>query len=361
MALLAGLMVSCGTMNVPIPEARVDGKREVRLPKDHAAHDEFANEWWYYAGVVKDESGTEYAFHVAFFKHWATNEWRFGIPARWFGNPVQFAQGAVTDLASGKRVVKEVMGSRTLGTVGARSDRLCVWTSKWHVQDSAGGSHVMRADLGGAVLDLKFSPTKPWVVHGQRGKDPISRSHYSSCTRMSVSGTLKSEDSEKQVSGTGWADHEIMGPDVARGSDGWDWFALQLNDGSELVHYSFRSDRSARSADGFVSKRAMTAWIDKKGTRHELRSGECKIEPVAHWTSPRSGVRFPVRWKLKISRLGIDLDFEPSFKDGELYGRVSRVRYWEGVVHVTGSRNGRPLSGHGYVELTGYGKPLRSL
>ncbi|MEJ6571222.1 MAG: lipocalin family protein [Akkermansiaceae bacterium] len=57
---------------------------------------------------------------------------------------------------------------------------------------------------------------------------------------------------------------------------------------------------------------------------------------------------------------GIDLNLEPSFKDGELYGRVSRVRYWEDVVRVTGSRNGRPLSGRGYVELTGYGKPLRS-
>ena len=166
MAVLAGLMVSCGTRDVPPPEARVDGKRETQLPKDHAAHDEFANEWWYYAGVVKDESGAEYTFHVAFFKHWATNEWRFGLPARWFGNPLQFAQGVVTDLASGKRVVKEVIGSRPLGTVGARSDRLCVWTGnlararwfrlcwrRWRVSCDAGRSG--RCCFGFKILSLK--------------------------------------------------------------------------------------------------------------------------------------------------------------------------------------------------------------
>ena len=30
------------------------------------------------------------------------------------------------------------------------------------------------------------------------------------------------------------------------------------------------------------------------------------------------------------------------------------VRYWEGAVRVSGSRDARPVSGRGFVELTGY-------
>jgi predicted secreted hydrolase len=31
-------------------------------------------------------------------------------------------------------------------------------------------------------------------------------------------------------------------------------------------------------------------------------------------------------------------------------------RYWEGAVAVEGAAAGRPVAGHGYVELVGYGE-----
>ncbi|MCP5536853.1 MAG: hypothetical protein H7A51_11565 [Akkermansiaceae bacterium] len=339
---------------MPAPSGRVDGKRGISLPADHAAHDEFAVEWWYYTGIIKDDAGADYAFHVAFFKSWAGKEKRFGIPVRWFGNPCQFAQAAVTDLSTGRRYVKEVIGSRRLGTAGATTDRLMVWTGKWVAFDRGAGQPCVRVDLGGVELDIELEPVKPWTLHGKPGMEPASRSYYMSSTRMSVKGTLKRNGSLSKITGTGWADHEMMGPDVARGADGWDWFALQLDDGSELVHYA------PRHLDGSAPKRGMTVRIDQRGVRHVLKPGACRVEPTEHWTSPRSGVRFPVGWRLNIPPWGVDCNLAAAFKDGELYGRFSQIRYWEGLVRVAGRKNGRPLSGHGYVELTGYDRPLRN-
>jgi predicted secreted hydrolase len=31
--------------------------------------------------------------------------------------------------------------------------------------------------------------------------------------------------------------------------------------------------------------------------------------------------------------------------------------YWEGASRITGTTDGQPLTGYGYVELTGYNRP----
>jgi predicted secreted hydrolase len=48
---------------------------------------------------------------------------------------------------------------------------------------------------------------------------------------------------------------------------------------------------------------------------------------------------------------GLALKVEPYLEDQEL--RVA-FTYWEGAVRVSGERDGKQLSGKGYVELTGY-------
>ena len=35
-------------------------------------------------------------------------------------------------------------------------------------------------------------------------------------------------------------------------------------------------------------------------------------------------------------------------------GLQSGVAYWEGAIDVGGTRNGRPVTGRGYLEMTGY-------
>jgi hypothetical protein len=52
-----------------------------------------------------------------------------------------------------------------------------------------------------------------------------------------------------------------------------------------------------------------------------------------------------------VEKLGLDATVTPRLADQEL--PVS-VLYWEGSVGVEGTREGKPLTGRGYVELTGY-------
>ncbi|MBT8045442.1 MAG: hypothetical protein KJO79_10870 [Verrucomicrobiae bacterium] len=351
--LISGLLALAlaGCVHVPEPRSQVDGKQTIHLPTDHAAHDDFATEWWYYTGVLNDGLGNKYAFHISFFKHWATEEKRYGIPARWFGNPVQFAQAVVTNLKTGERMKKEVFGTRWLATVGARRDRLCVWTGRWYVMEN-GGVHTMRVKFRDVVMDLHMTPRKPWVLHRPSGTVHQTNSIYLSCTRMSVSGQLKSRKQIRQLTGEGWADHEMMGLDVARGAVGWDWFAMQLDDGTELMHYKFRDHQ------GTSSIQTMTARIDKSGKRRIFGRGDCEVVPLAYWISPKSGTRFPIRWKMSIPSENLVCYLEARFKDGEMCGKVSRIRYWEGLVSVRGEWRGKPIAGRAYVELTGYDQPL---
>lgn len=360
MFLSAALLSACSSL--PVPDGKLDPRRTISVSADLAAHDEFPNEWWYYAGRLEDENGIEYAFHVSFFKHWATDERRFGLPVRWVDNPGRFAHGTLTNLSTGKRYAHETVGVQRRGTAGANNDRFHVWTGGWSAQQVPGSdAHLVKAKLKRTGLELKFKPLKPLIVHAGdgTGRPPSvgkSQSYYISSTRMEVSGKLQLPHGEPlSVRGVGWFDHEIMGMDVARGSSGWDWYALQLDDGSELVIYQ------ARRRDGPILDRTMVALVDRDGTRCQLASDEIEITPLDHWTSPRSGARYPVSWKIAIASHGIELSLETAVNESEVRGRFSQITYWEGFIKVEGTRRGRRLTGHGFVELTGYDKSLGDL
>ncbi len=85
-----------------------------------------------------------------------------------------------------------------------------------------------------------------------------------------------------------------------------------------------------------------------------------QIESTGTWTSHESKATYPATWQLKFPSLGIALDVVPLLADQELRtSRSSRVSYWEGAVAVTGTKQGRPIKGQGYVELTGYAERLK--
>lgn len=77
------------------------------------------------------------------------------------------------------------------------------------------------------------------------------------------------------------------------------------------------------------------------------------MKALAHWTSPRSGVRYPARWRVSVPSVELRLEIEPRVADQEL---IVGTRYWEGAVAVAGSAARRAIAGQGYVELVGYGE-----
>jgi predicted secreted hydrolase len=75
------------------------------------------------------------------------------------------------------------------------------------------------------------------------------------------------------------------------------------------------------------------------------------FKPLRTWKSPRTGVEYPVSMDVNGVRL------EPLMDDQELDARASvGTVYWEGAVRAFA---GKAEVGRGYLELTGYGKPMK--
>jgi predicted secreted hydrolase len=126
---------------------------------------------------------------------------------------------------------------------------------------------------------------------------------------------------------------------------GWDWFALQLDDGRELMLYRLRQ------RDGGMSPASQGTLVAADGTARVLDRDAVEVLVLDHWASPRGGTRYPARWRLRVPSASLDVVVTPLLREQEL---DLSVRYWEGAVRVEGTSDGRPLGGSGYVELVGY-------
>ena len=164
---------------------------------------------------------------------------------------------------------------------------------------------------------------------------------------MPARGTVRLGGETLAVDGFAWMDREwgtsALGSDLA----GWDWFALQLDDGRELMFYQLR--RKDGQADPFSTG----ALVDAQGGARPLARDDVRLEVLATWRRPRSGVTYPARWPLTEAARGLVLEVAPRLAGQEL---IVGPRYWEGAVTVRGTEGGRPVAGRGYAELVGYGE-----
>jgi predicted secreted hydrolase len=232
---------------------------------------------------------------------------------------------------------------------GASASPFRVWIEDWSAEGD-GSSARLRASDGDVALDLELSAAKPVVAQGDRGlsrkgPEPGNASFYYSFTRMPARGVVRLGRETLEVSGEAWMDREWSSSALGSGVEGWDWFALQLDDGRELMFYLLRR------RDGAIDPFSAGALVAADGTTRALEPRDVRVETLAHWTSARSGVRYPARWRLSVPSAALRLEIEPRLANQEL---IVGTRYWEGAVAVTGAAAGRPIAGQGYVELVGY-------
>lgn len=351
--LLATLVSACapGVYDRPYPI------RPVALPRDDAAH-RAPIEWWYYTGHLRDEEGGRYGFEVTFFKAYPPPGVALGgvLPASWLAESFHVAHVAITDLRNGRFVPAQ--RSQLWGYRAASSaQRLDVSLADWSVRRAADGvGHRLRATVPGYTLDLRLEPTKPAALHGDppgiQSMGPGGESYYLSYTRMVVRGTLGDACGvfgcrRLRVTGEAWHDHQ-WGDFRMDAFAGWDWFSLQLDDGSEVMLYLIRGD------DGGYVKAAGSA-IDGAGRTTPLGEDDFALEPTgARWTSARTGATYPMGWRVRVPARGLDVVVRPALLDQEMDSRPSTgIAYWEGAVSVEAARDGREV-GRGYVELTNY-------
>lgn len=332
--------------------ARVLGPREFSFPADHGPHPDYRQEWWYYTGNLTAEDGRHFGFQLTFFRFALAPRPRPG-DSTWATNQIYMAHFALTDVA-GRRFYHDERFSRgALGLAGAQAAPFRVWLEDWSATGEAAGVFPMqlRAATGEVALDLRLTGIKPPLLQGERGYSRKGRaegnaSYYYSLTRMPARGTVKIADEIFQVSGAAWMDREWSTSALEEGQVGWDWFALQLADGRDLMFYRLRR------RDGGLDPHSSGVIVAADGSSRSLPPDAIGFEVLDHWRSPATGTRYPARWRVTIPSEQLLLEIVPHLADQEL--DVS-LRYWEGAVKVSGQAAWQAIDGHGYVELVGYG------
>jgi predicted secreted hydrolase len=343
--------------------ARVTEVRPFRLPDDHGPHYGFQTEWWYFTGNLRAEDGRTFGYQLTFFRRGLAP----GTPPSPPGlatNQIQFGHLAITDVAAGTHDFVERWGRGWGPLAGARADPFGVWLEDWRVDavEGAPARWRLRAALRGRPLELEPVPTKPLTAHGDRGlsaksREPGNASYYIGYTRLETRGAIAG----LAVQGLSWFDHEWSTSALGPGAVGWDWFSLQLDDppgavegagGREIMLFQIRRE------DGSLEPVSGGTFVEANGRTRRLLADEAQVDVLDHWTSPATHARYPSRWTLRIPTLGLVLDVRPRLADQEM--RTS-FRYWEGAVTVSGTAGGRPVSGSGYVELTGYAGPMQQV
>lgn len=334
------------------------------FPQDHYSHPEFKTEWWYYTGHLQSEDKNSFGYQLTFFRSGLKRESK-SSKSKWSIQDLFFAHLALTDESRKKFDYRDKISRGSLGEAGALSyqkgaDSFRVWIENWSMELKGAQiqDHHLKAGGKDFGIELLLAPEKNPVIHGQNGISQKAEgegyaSHYYSITRLKTTGKIFLKGAEIPVQGMSWMDHEFGSSQLREYQVGWDWFSIQLENKIELMFYQIRHRNG--KADPYSSG----TIIFPDGKSEHLPIKEFQIETLGQWKSEKSKAIYPSQWKIKVPRLGIELNLSPTVKDQELITDAStRVTYWEGSVKVEGKYQTNRIKGLGYVELTGYAKPF---
>lgn len=337
---------------------RVSLEREIELPRDTYAHDDVQTEWWYYTGHLFCDN-RPFGFELVFFKR-CTEMDRLGriIPMRVLSPVNYYAHFAVTDIEAKQFRYSHRRSINGSNPAGASFHCHNIWLGDWSARE-LNGQHIISARMNNTELALSLKPTKPIVKHGINGvsfKDVGEGSYYLAYTRMEAAGELVIGDQRYPVNGTAWMDHEFGTWTMKEKIQGWDWFALQLDNGYELVAFYIRGQ------NGQATRFSEATLIDREGRPHRFSHDQFTVTPTGEWQSYVTKTTYPSGWRLQIPSINAEFEISPVLRAQELDTRGSTmIIYWEGANTVKGHIQGSETAGRAYVELVGYDRSHEDL
>ena len=367
-AVLAAAVVTAPGVSAEAPEApeapgpvssagSVHPGYSFHFPRDHFGHPEFESEWWYYTGNLFAEAGRHFGFELTFFRRARTID--TDPPSAWDLDQVHLAHFIVTDTDGERFVIAERLNRAGPGIAGADAGKRRIWNGNWSIEWRSGDEvrpvQALTAMSGDAALRLVLEPRKPVVVHGRDGVsrkvagDPQAVSHYLSFTRMAATGTVTIDGEDVPVTGQAWMDHEFFSDYLAEHKVGWDWMSIQLDDGADVMLFGIRDAQGRYGPDTFGT------FVDAGGGAHPIEPGGVEFRPGRRWRSSATGAEYPVEWQVRVPEFNLRLSVRPRLDAQEVFtGNGFLPAYWEGAVRFAGERQGRAVTGVGYLEMTGY-------
>lgn len=320
--------------------------RTFTFPRDHGSHPEFRTEWWYVTGHLDSKDGRRFGFQVTFFRQ-----------ARRDGGTtlhLHLAHAALLDAQTGRFLHEERL-NRQGWDASSSETTLAVQNGNWSLKldESTQHLHIAATVKGEALLLLELEPVKPLVIFGKdgvsrKGASPSAASHYLTWPRLKTTGTVKLGAQEHAVTGEAWMDHEFSSSQLEAGQVGWDWAALQLKDGREIMVYRMRRQDSTLDAASTL------AIVEKDGSLRHLPTTAFTWHVLGTWKSPRNGAQYPNHIQIRFENESFEL--KPLASDQEQDGGITQLPYWEGACDVLDSRG--QTVGRSFLELAGYAGDL---
>ena len=353
-ALVGSLLCAlAAAASVPDSFAPVVPGLTLQFPRDYGSHPQFGIEWWYLTGWLTTAQHQTLGFQITFFR--IRPRLDESNPSAFTPHQLLIAHCAISDPARGRLWQGQRIRRAGLGLAQAAVGDTQVWIDDWRLQrqdDGTGGvyhAQVAAADFG---LDLTLASRTAPMLNGvggfsQKGPGASSASYYYSQPHLQVRGSITRGSRHDPVSGEAWLDHEWASQYLDPAAQGWDWLGLNLDDGSAVMAFQIR-DRYGRVYWAAGTLR------DAQGRTQSFGPDAIQFTPTRRWRSPRTGALYPLAERVRIGTREFQL--EPLLDDQELDARLtSGAVYWEGA--VTASVTQRPV-GRGYLELTGYDRPL---
>lgn len=314
------------------------------FPADHGPHDRFRTEWWYLTVMLTNEFGAEFGVQFTVFRQALKAQAQTDNP--WQTPQLYMAHAAVTAVREQRHWEAQRLTRAHPRLAGATAAPFRIWVDGWELRGRNGAFAAQRLEIITEAFQvaLDLDVDKAPVLQGDRGlsaKGPGQASYYYSVPRLAATGTLRIGEVVHQVRGSAWLDREWSTSVLSSDQLGWAWFALQLDDATELMAFRLRRDDGARDPYD------QGLFVDAAGVGQPLKVEDFELEPEIYWTDER-GVSWPLQWRLTLGeRL---LRIRAVVADQRM---DTAIVYWEGLVGVF-DQSGKRI-GKGYMELTGYG------
>lgn len=355
-----------------------------QFPKDHLVHQGYKTEWWYFSGNVKSgnvrsgnmnssnansrninkekinlsDNSHKFSYQFTLFRFALKPEKLSQAKSHWRSSNIYMGHVALTDISNQQSYQQERFSRDGLALAGAEKNEkglLQFWLNDWQIRSmQADQLFPLQLNINNNQfeLNLQLDATKPVVLQGKQGlsqKSNSSASYYYSYTRLASKGRIRVGDASYEVTGNSWFDREWSTSSLGDDQQGWDWFAIHLEDGSDVMLYQMRKK------DGDKDIYSSGTLVDSQGNSESLKSQQFLLKVSDYWQSPISGVQYPVGWEILIPEKGIKLKVTASVKQQE-WSRASgsSFNYWEGSIEVKGVKNHHAVTGTGYLEMTGY-------